>query len=130
MRMARRLHEEIARILLREVEDPLIRLVTITDGAISPDLKHARVFFSVVGEDAEATDALHGLRRASKFIRHRLADEAELRFTPELEFRHDPTAAKAQRIEAILHRLADEGGLQPEEPAEGEAPAPDDDDDE
>ena len=130
--MARRLQEEIARLLLREIEDPLIRFVTITGLEVSPDLKHARVFFSVMGADDPA-ETLKGLRRASKYIRHRLAEEAELRFAPTLEFRHDVTAEQAQRIEAILHRLAEEGSLHPpedDEPADAELPEPDAEDDE
>jgi ribosome-binding factor A len=133
MRVARRLQTEIARILLREVEDPLIRLVTITDVEVSPDLKHARVFFSALGEGADDPLAtLRGLRRARKFIQHRLAEDAELRFTPRLDFRYDVTAQRAQRIEEILHRLADEGGLRHEEGeehsggADGEPDAEDD----
>jgi ribosome-binding factor A len=107
--MARRLAGEISRILIREVDDPLIRLVTITDIELTPDLKHARVFFSVVGRDApEPAEALRGLRRASRFIRRCLAEQAELRFTPTLEFRYDPTAERAQRVETILHQIAEE----------------------
>jgi ribosome-binding factor A len=127
MRVARRLQTEIARILLREVEDPLIRFVTITDVEVSPDLKHARVFFSVLGEGADdPLETLHGLRRARKFIQHRLAEDAELRFTPMLDFRYDATAQRAQRIEEILHQLADEG----EEHSEGPDGEPDAEDDE
>ncbi|MBM3474805.1 MAG: 30S ribosome-binding factor RbfA [Armatimonadetes bacterium] len=131
-RVARRLQEEIARLLLREIEDPLIRFVTITDVEVSPDLKCARVFFSVMGTDDPA-ETLKGLRRASRYIRHRLAEEAELRYTPTLDFRYDATAERAQRIEAILHRLAEEGSLHPpddEEPAEVGSPPADAEDDE
>jgi ribosome-binding factor A len=132
MRVARRLQEEISRLLLREIEDPLIRFVTITGVEVSPDLKYARVFFSVMGSD-DPTETLKGLRRASKYLRHRLAEEAELRYTPTLDFRYDVTAERAQRIDAILHRLAEEGGLRPpedEESAEVEPPEPDAEDDE
>jgi ribosome-binding factor A len=108
IQMGRRLAEEISRILLREVDDPLVRLVTVTDVELTPDLKHARVFFSAIGAGT-AEEALRGLRRARKFIQQRLAEQAELRFTPTLEVRHDPTAQRAQRVEAILRQIADEG---------------------
>lgn len=134
MRMARRIQEEISRILLREIDDPLLRPVTITDVELSPDLKHARVFFSVLGEgDDGAEAALRGLRRAAKHIRYLLAQEAELRYTPSLEFRFDPTAHRAQRIEAILHRLHEEGALPseaPDELSDDEPPEADAEDDE
>jgi len=134
MRMARRIQEELSRILLREIDDPLVRRVTITDVELSPDLKHARVFFSVLGEDEDQpVAALRGLRRAAGHMRYLLAQEGELRYTPALDFRFDPTAQRAQRIESILHRLHEEGGLRPEEPDEsaaGELPAADARDDE
>lgn len=118
LRVADRLKEEIARILRREVEDPRVGFVTITDVVVSADLKHARVFFSVIGDSPdEPEEALRGLLRARKFIRKCLADQAELRYTPELEFRYDPTVERAQRIETVLHQLADERGLAQEESA-------------
>ncbi|MBM3499396.1 MAG: 30S ribosome-binding factor RbfA [Armatimonadetes bacterium] len=133
-RMARRVQEELSRILLREIDDPLVRLVTITDVELSPDLKHARVFFSVLGGQEDAPDgALRGLRRAARHIRYLLAQEGELRYTPSLDFRFDPTAQRAQRIEAILHRLHEEGGLRSEgseEPLDGDSPEANAQDDE
>ncbi|HJN19111.1 MAG TPA: 30S ribosome-binding factor RbfA [Armatimonadota bacterium] len=104
-RVANRVREEIARILLREIEDPRVRLVTITDVSVSPDLKHARVFFSSVSGDSTPEETIKGLRRARKFIQRRLADTADLRFTPRLDFRLDPTAEQAQRVEEILRGL-------------------------
>ncbi len=111
VQMARRLAEEISRIILREVDDPVVRLVTITDVELTPDLRRARVFFSVIGTPApEPEEVLRGLRRARKFIQRCLAEQAELRFTPTLEFRYDPTAERAQRVETILRQIAEERG--------------------
>jgi ribosome-binding factor A len=119
IQMARRLAEEISRILLREVDDPRVRLVTITDVELSPDLKHARVFFSAIGgPPSDTAEALQGLRRARRFIRRCLAEQAELRFTPTLEFRYDPTAERAQKVETILRQIAEERGTGPEGPSE------------
>jgi ribosome-binding factor A len=135
LRVADRLKEEIARILRREVEDPRVGFVTITDVVVSADLKHARVFFSVIGDSPDEPEgALRGLLRARKFIRKCLADQAELRYAPELEFRYDPTAQRAQRIETILHQFADERELLQEESAgapdeSGDADRSDDADD-
>ena len=121
-RVGNRLREEISRILLREIEDPRLRLVTLTDISLSPDLKHARIFFSAVGTDVEPDEVLKGLRRARKFIQRRLADEADLRFTPSLEFRWDPTAERAQRVEAILRGLHGPDGPGSEDPDDQEPP--------
>jgi len=111
LRVADRLKQEIAHILRREVEDPRVGFVTITDVEVSPDLKHARVFFSVLGDSPDQPqEALRGLVRARSFIRKCLADQAGLRYTPELEFRYDATAERAQRIETLLHQIAAERG--------------------
>jgi ribosome-binding factor A len=109
LRVADRLREEISRILRLEVEDPRVGFVTLTDVEVSPDLKHARIFFSVLGGGPdEPQEALRGLVRARRFIRKCLAEQAELRYTPELEFRYDPTAERAQRIDTLLHQIAAE----------------------
>ena len=132
-RVARRLQDEIARVLLHEIEDPRVRFVTITDVEVAPDLKHARVFFSVIGEGAdEPAEVLRGLRRARKFVQRRLAEKAELRYTPTLDFRYDPTAERAQRIETILKQIGAAGGLDPREEGSGTGPEghePDSEDD-
>jgi ribosome-binding factor A len=130
MRVARRLQEEISRILLREIDDPLVRMVTLTDVDVSPDLKHARVWFSVVGEgEDDPEQVLKGLRRARKFIQGRLADEGELRYVPMLDFRFDATAQRAQRVEAILRQLAESGQLKPAEEPDAPVAEPDEEDD-
>ncbi len=111
LRVADRLKSEIARILRREVEDPRVGFVTITDVEVSPDLRHARVFFSVLGDSPDRPqEALRGLIRARAFIRKCLADQAELRYAPELAFRYDATAERAQRIETLFHQIAAERG--------------------
>jgi len=104
--VAREVQREIAEILRTEIDDPLIGFVTITDVEMSPDLKHARVYFSVLGCEREKADATRGIRRAAKFIRGLLADRIELRYVPELRFYLDETAEKAQRIERLLREEA------------------------
>jgi len=110
----------VARILREEVDDPLIGFVTLTDSEISPDLRHARIYFSVLAERDSPEEALKGLKRASKYIRRRIAEEAGLRVTPSLQFVYDATAERAQRIEALLKQIADE--RPDDEPAPSEAP--------
>lgn len=119
-RVANRIREELARIILREIEDPLVRSVTLRDVEVSPDLKHARVFFGVLDPTHDSAEVLKGLRRARKFLQRCVAEQADLRFTPTLEFRHDPTAERAQRIEEILQGLAEAGELTANEPDDSE----------
>lgn len=106
--VGRELQEEIARILRVDIDDPLIGFVTITGVDMSPDLRHARVYFSVLGDEEQKREAGKGIRRAAKYIRGLIADRMELRYTPTLRFELDETAEKAQRIEELLRQEAEE----------------------
>ncbi|MGM0493190.1 MAG: 30S ribosome-binding factor RbfA [Armatimonadota bacterium] len=116
--VARELQEEIGRIIDREIDDPLIGFVTITGVDISPDLRHARVYYSVLGDDEQKRESGRGVRRAAKYIRGLIAERMDLRYTPTLRFELDETAEKAQRIEDLLRREAEEldRGEEGEEP--------------
>lgn len=100
------IRSEIAQMLLRDIADPEIRFVTITDVEVSMDLGVARVFVSVLGSDEEKKQTIRALERAKKRIRHLLATRARLRTTPELDFRLDETAAHADHISRLLKDMA------------------------
>ena len=112
--VGREVQRAIAKILSDEIDDPLIGFVTVTDVEMSPDLRHAKVYLSVLGSEEEKADSMKGIRRAGKFIRGQLADRVELRYVPSLRFELDETAEKAQRIEELLRSEAEE--LDIEEP--------------
>lgn len=114
--VGRELQEEIAEILRTEIDDPLIGFVTITGVDMSPDLKHARVYFSVLGTEQEKMDSVRGVRRAAKYIRALIAQRLELRYVPTLRFELDDTPERAQRIELLLRQEAEELGLEEPEP--------------
>jgi ribosome-binding factor A len=101
-RVSQLIRDEIADILRREITDPLIGFVTITEAEVSPDLRHAKVFFSVLGTPEQVQDSIKGMLRARKHINALLADRLDLRYIPKLHFQYDDTAAKAQRLEALL----------------------------
>ncbi len=113
--VARELQEEISHILQRDIDDPLIGFVTITDVDITPDLKHARVYFSVLGDEEQKRESSKGVRRAAKYIRGLIAERMDLRYTPTLTFVLDETAEKAQRIELLLRQEAAELQISDEE---------------
>jgi len=77
--------------------------VTVTDVKTSPDLRHARVYVSVLGDEPTQQASLDGLRSAHGFLQARVAGELRLRRTPELTFELDHTAERAARLEEILH---------------------------
>ncbi|HEX2104160.1 MAG TPA: 30S ribosome-binding factor RbfA [Solirubrobacteraceae bacterium] len=92
--------------LAQELKDPRVGFVTVTDVKTSPDLRHARVYVSVLG-DAPAREAtLTGLRSAHGFLQGRIAGELRLKRTPELRFELDDTAERAARLERLIDEEA------------------------
>ncbi|MEO5657845.1 MAG: 30S ribosome-binding factor RbfA [Nitrospiria bacterium] len=97
---------EIADVLLRKVKDPRIGFVTVTGVKVSPDLRHATVFISLLDEGRIVAETLNGLGRAAGFIRGELGRRLKLKYSPELVFKHDTTPLKAAEIEATLEQLS------------------------
>jgi ribosome-binding factor A len=102
----RRVNEAVREVLsdalTQDLKDPRVGFVTVTAVDTSPDLRHARVFVSVLGE-AEVRDAtIAGLQSAHGYLQRRMADELRLKHTPLLTFEEDDTARRADRIEQIL----------------------------
>lgn len=96
------IRDEISSMIRRDLHDPLIGFVTITGVEVSPDLRHAKVFFSVLGDEEQVKNSIKGLLRARKFMNSRLAERIELRYIPHLRFILDETAAKAVRLESLI----------------------------
>ena len=92
--------------LAQELKDPRIGFVTVTDVKTSPDLRHARVYVSVLGSETEQEATLAGLQSAHGFLQGRVASELRLKRTPELHFELDHTAERAARVEALLDQEA------------------------
>lgn len=89
-----------------ELKDPRIEaLVTITEVRVTPDLKHARVFVSVMGSNAEQKSTVQGLTAAVGYIRHELTERIQLRRAPEIHFILDHTEEYSQRIEELLRQV-------------------------
>ena len=97
--------EVIADLLAREIRDPRLQSVNLTGIKLSKDLRHARIFFNLVGETRDRAEALAGLKSASGFIRGKLSKQLSLRFAPAIEFAYDDTEEAAQRIDALLDEV-------------------------
>jgi len=93
----------IAELLLRELKDPRIGMVTLTAVEMTDDLRLARVYFSTVGDETARARSLAGLRSAAGFIRREVGHRLQLRFAPEIVFRLDPGPERAQRLTELLH---------------------------
>lgn len=101
-RLAEQIKEEVSLIIAGEVEDPRVGFVTVTDARLSPDLRHAKIYVTVMGSEAEIAEALSALNHASGFIRSQLGAVLRVRRTPELHFVYDQTVRTAARIEELL----------------------------
>lgn len=112
-RINEQLRQEVSILVRDAVRDPRVGLVTITAVETSPELDHAKVYVSVMGDDAEKEAALQGLKSAAPFIRSQLSKELHMRRVPELHFQYDRVLAEASRIESLLREV-----LPPEPPAE------------
>ncbi len=109
-RVSELLREEVARVLRQDVQDPRVRLVTLTRVDVAPDFSNALVFWSALdAEDEEALGVVQeGLDDAAPFVRGRLARVLSLKRTPELRFRHDPSLELGTRTLALLREISNE----------------------
>jgi ribosome-binding factor A len=98
------MREVLSDALARDLKDPRIGFVTVTAVETSPDLRHARVFVSVLGEEAERTASVEGLQSAHGVLQRRVAAELRLKRTPQLLFVEDDTVRRADRVERLLGR--------------------------
>jgi len=102
----RRVDEAVREVLsdavTKDLKDPRVGFVTVTDVRTSPDLRHARVYVSVLGTEDERTASLAGLASAQGYLQSRLNAELRLKHTPQLEFLYDDTLDRALRVDELL----------------------------
>ena len=101
--------EEISELLLRQTKDPRLKgMVSVTEVFVSPDLKFARVYVSVLGSEAEQQQTIERLTAASGFFRRELSTRVTLRHIPELRFYPDESIARGDRVLRLLREVAPE----------------------
>jgi len=118
------LREEIGALLAKEVADPRIGFATITDVETSADLRHAKVWVSVIGDPAARAETLRALQGSMGFVRHELGRRLRIKRIPELHVREDDSAERGTRVLHVLQEL--EAGIDPEaiSPSEDTLPTP------
>jgi len=117
-RVAERIREEVATFLAEDVKDPrIVGLVTVTGVDVTRDLRHAKVFVSVMGSEEDRRATLAGLESAASHLRSRVGRALRLRVAPEITFKYDDSVARAARIEALLAEVRP--------PSQGDRPAGD-----
>ncbi|HET7322235.1 MAG TPA: 30S ribosome-binding factor RbfA [Longimicrobiaceae bacterium] len=107
--------EEISLLVRNEVRDPRVGVVTVTAVETSPELDHAKVYVTVLGDEEERDEALAGLQSAAPFMRAQLGKRLRMRRIPELHFVYDRVEEEATRIERLLREAL------PAEPREDDA---------
>jgi ribosome-binding factor A len=95
------IQRELADLLARELRDPRVGMITITSVDVSPDISHAKVFFTMLEKD-NLEDTLHGLRRAAGFLRSQLAKRIKLYTTPELRFEYDESVERGDHLSRLI----------------------------
>jgi ribosome-binding factor A len=106
-----RINEEFREILAEEIpklKDPRVGFVTITGVKVTPDLRHATVYYTALGEEKEQRATAAGLRSAKAHLRRVIGHQVRLKFLPDLEFMPDETIETADRIEELLRKLHEE----------------------
>jgi ribosome-binding factor A len=106
-RLGGQIQQEISEIISRKVKDPRLGFVTVTGVKMSPDLRYATVYVTVMGADEAAETSLACLESASRFIRHELGGRLHVKHVPELRFHIDEAALRGRRIESILREIKD-----------------------
>jgi ribosome-binding factor A len=114
------LRQEISEILSREVADPRVGFVTVTEVETAPDLRHAKVWVSVIGERAEREATIAALERVMVFVRRELGTRLRIRRIPEFHVRLDDTAERGTRVLHLLQEL-EEGRVTEDPPPVGES---------
>ena len=104
-RVAKVIKEAVASIILQDLQDPNFGFVTVTQASVSPDLKNATVYFSILGDNVQQNRTLEHLNRAKGLIRHRLAGQVTLRYLPELTFELDKLLLEERKIGEIIKEL-------------------------
>ena len=118
----RRVDEAVRAVLsdaiTQELKDPRVGFVTVTAVRTSPDLRHARVYVSVLGDEETREDSLVGLRSAHGFLQRRIAGKLRLKHTPSLDFAYDDTVDRGMRLTQLLQE-GDDAAAADEPPERG-----------
>jgi ribosome-binding factor A len=120
-RIADRIREELSVMLIKEVRDPRVEMITVTDVNVDREFAYADIFISAPEGSQRSQEVLEGLQSASGFLRHNLAERVDLRVFPRLRFHWDPTPERAEHIEQLLDAIHKETEQKkPEEPGSNE----------
>ena len=104
-RMSDRIHQILSHLLMREISDPRLQDITVTDVELDPELMYAKVFISAMGDESREAEVMKAIRRAGGFLRREIGKRIRLRHTPELHFHWDHSLERANRINQLISSL-------------------------
>ncbi len=107
-RIADQLKDQVTQLLAFEVKDPAIGLLTVTHVKLTSDMGLAHVYYTLIGDDAERRRTARALDRATPFVRRRLAEDMNMRRTPEVRFHYDESFERQERVDTLLREIASE----------------------
>jgi ribosome-binding factor A len=114
-RVADLLLREIADLVMKKLKDPRVQGITLTGVDVSKDLRHARVYFSLIGNETQILRAQAGLDSARGFIKREIGLRTDLKHVPDLVFKHDPSLETGRRMEKLLQKIKEDDLPVPEE---------------
>ena len=123
-RVAKRIQQHASYLILYQLRDPRLENITVTRAEVSDDLRHATVYYSVLGTEGKRRAAQHGLESARGLIRSRIARSLKLREAPEIRFKFDQSIERAIEVSKLLDKVAAELRQKeaPQEPTDDQAP--------
>lgn len=101
-RLAESIKQEVSKIILYELKDPRISFITVTKVEITPDLKNAKVYISILGDDVTRTKTLRAIEHAKGFIQSKVGAQLQIRYTPILTFCLDESVQKSLHISKLI----------------------------
>ena len=100
--------QEVGKMLIYDIKDPRIGFVTVTEVEMTGDLREAKIFVSIMGNEEQIKDTMDGLKSALGFIRREIGKRIRLRFTPEISFAPDKSLDYSEHIQKILLQIEKE----------------------
>ena len=104
-RVSDNIHQVVSTILLREVTDPRLEMVTITGARVSDDLRHADIYYSIIGDEKRWAEAKKGFQSSKGFIKKALGRKLKMKYMPDLHFREDKSLEGGEKIDRILSEI-------------------------
>src|SRR5688572_18795925 len=107
-RIAEQIQRELSEIVRVELKDPRVGMITLTDVEVTADGEHAKVFFTVLGEQSRVEEATDGLQHGAGYLRSQLARRLSVRAVPHLQFKYDPSVERGARLSQLIDQAVAE----------------------